>query len=384
MKTYFPFLPILLAAALAAACAADKTNIEKIEDPSSATVEEKAFTAREIIDRNLAATGGEERLRAVQSLSMEGKQGSIIMTPPPEDVTAYFKKPHHFKMKSGFQIVTYDGEEVLICTGEEPKPITGPDRADLEFRIGMAIHCFSLLNWEPFFEQALFAGRKKYGSHEEYILKFPKTVNGEDLDVHIDAKTFLIDRVVYMAPHSKLESLKTVYRFRDYKEVEGIQLPHYFCLDKVGWGMGGEGTHVEVQSYALNPELDDGFLKDMSLDFGHLACKDDCIEGEVCGDYFGFMQTSIRDGDLTAFGVKDKEWIEISVGDNKVKARYIADVMATAMAQELNTEEIHFFRHPRSGYPRLMLISQTVPADQIIAFEKGDRITLTKTSNQEQ
>jgi hypothetical protein len=381
MKSLLSILSVLLAAALAAACAADKSATEKNADP--ATAEKKALTAAEIIEKNLAAAGGADRLRAIRSLTMEGRQGSIIRTPPPDEVTAHFKKPHLFKMKSGFQIVTYDGKDVLICTGDEPQPITGPNRADIEFRVNMGIHCFSLLNWEALFDQALFAGKKKYGSHEEYIVTFPRAANGEDVDVHIDADTFLVDRVVYMAPHTKLESLKTVYRFRDYKDVGGIQLPHYFCLDKVGWGMGGEGSHVEVQSYRLNPELDDGFLADMNLDFGHLACKDDCIEGEVCGDYYGFMQTNIRDTDLAALGVEDKQWIELSVGGNKVRARYIADIMAAAQAEELNVEEIHFFRHPRSGFPRLTLISQTVPADQIIAFEKGDRIKLTKTENQE-
>lgn len=336
--------------------------------------EQETTTAGEIIAKCLAAAGGEEKLGAVRTVVIKGSQGISILDPPPDKVTVFLKKPDRLKMVGDYQNTIFDGKAAFIDNGDEQTPLPEEGLKDLKFKVAVGLNAYSLLTWKARFDTAEFEGKKKYGPHEEYIIKFPKAMNEEDLFVHIDAKTLLIDRLVYLVPHPKAKKVKMVTRFRDWRDVGGLKMPYHTLFDMVGWS--GQSTHFKAESIEINPEIEDDFLCESMIDFGYLVCGEDRIEGEARGSYFGFLQSNIRGKDLEKIGVNDGDLIKITVGDRSVEAIYVADIMASA--DKIKPEDIHFVHYPRSGYPRLMLLSRGVPAEELLTFETGDRVIVTR------
>ena len=129
-------------------------------------------TAQEVIERNLAALGGEGRLRAVKAMTIKGTTGSALLTGG-QDVTLYLQKPDMMKQEGLFQIYLYDGWRVIFNNGGSKSALAGTDLEEYRYRLGFYHNCFSLLKWEESFPSAVLEGVKRYGPARQYVVRFP-------------------------------------------------------------------------------------------------------------------------------------------------------------------------------------------------------------------
>ena len=256
------------------------------------------LTAADIVNRNVAARGGLQAWRAVQTMSFEGKMGvggnqraTLAVPAPPqkpgtgkgetlqysarpkEEVQVPFlmelKRSHKQRFELQFNgktaVQVFDGtqgwkvrpflnrNEVESFTAEEMKMAS--TQSDLDgYLIDYAAKGIRV-------EQV---GMEKVEERDTYKLKLiPK--NGRPIHVCVDAKTFL---------EAKLEGqprrMDGVYHpvevyFRDYRQVNGLQIP--FVLEtkvlpvaRTAHGFGDTPVPVEritIEKAVVNPKLDD-------------------------------------------------------------------------------------------------------------------------------
>lgn len=212
-----------------------------------------AQTADELIEKNIQARGGREKLAAVQSLRLTGK---MTMGPGVEaPFTQELARPNKVRVEFTFQgmtgVQTYDGKEgwaLMPFMGKtEPEPVAGDqlkaldDQADID---GL------LVGYKEKGHQVEYAGKEDLEGSPTYKLKVTKK-NGDIAWLWLDAEHFLELKI---AGKTKVrdQEIEGETLFGDYKEVGGIVFPH--SIENRAVGMPG-GMTITVEKVEINPEL---------------------------------------------------------------------------------------------------------------------------------
>ncbi|MFH2000508.1 MAG: hypothetical protein ABIK28_12555, partial [Planctomycetota bacterium] len=337
------------------------------------------LTAREIIDKNLDTLGGADRIRAIHTLMIDCLSGSALLTPT-EKTTIYLKKPDLLKQESLYRLIVNNGKHCISNAGGKKTVLQDENLEGIRYRLGFYHNAFSLLAWEPFFPSAELVEIKEYGSGSQYVLNFPGAVNGRDLIAYIDAKTFLIDRLVYTVAQAGAGLLTVVNRLRDYKEFAGIQVPTRLVYDKVGWEEAP--SHFIIEDLAFNPEIDDTVFENDDMDFGEVASDGEQLKGEMRGTSEDTILTNIRLEDLATIGVQELDWVDVRTDGASIRARVLRNIQASAKV--LKHDELYLCGYPISGYPRLMIMSLGLVVQEQIPYARGRALYVTKSDEQKE
>ena len=204
-------------------------------------------------------------------------------------------------------------------------------------------------------------------------MTLPGAQNGKDLTLHYDAKTFMLDRIVFKQPHAKAKWLTRVIRLRDFKEWGGIMFPSTLIMDKVGWEEGAQ--KLVIKRIAVNPEMEKDLFEKATIDYGKVVRGAGRLEGEVRSTRFGALHSNFSDEDMAAAGFTDGATVTLTVKGNSVDALY---VNSFDPAKAGATEWCRFCVHPGAGYPRLILIPpQGADLSKTFPFVKGDKVIVT-------
>lgn len=218
-----------------------------------------AQTLDEVIAKNLAARGGEEKLKAVSTLRASGK---MTMGPGMEAPFVFeWQKPNSIRMeitlqgmtmvqafdgKTGWMINPFQGKkEPEAMAGEELKEVE--DQADI-----MGV----LLDWKQKGHQVELVGKETVEGTEAYKLKVLKK-NGDTDFIYLDADAYL---------SFKEESKRTIRgqemeietAVGDYKDVGGLIFAHSY--DSKAKGMP-QGQALTIEKMELDiPVAADRFV----------------------------------------------------------------------------------------------------------------------------
>jgi hypothetical protein len=373
MKRKIVALLLLAAAAGFAACVSQ----DRAEEPAAPGTG-ICKTAREVIEKNLAAIGGRERIRNVRAMTVKGSYGSTLL-PSGQEVTLYLERPDRMKQDATFRVLLSNGNRLVYNNGGTEVQLPPENVKDIRYRIGFYHDCFSLLKWEEAFPRAELLEVKEYGPVKQYAIRFPGAEEGEDLLAYVDADTFLVDRLVYTVPHPDARELKVVNQLRDYETFEGIRFPTRVIFDKVGWEAGP--NQLVIREVEINPDLEPGLFDSAEIEFGSLVREGDAVRGEIFGIMDGTPLTNVRPEDLAAIGIRDKDWVNVEVGEVRMKVRLLVDIQRSPM--EIKPEELYLCGYPISGYPRLMLMDPGGEAVARVPCEKGDTVVVTRAEGGE-
>ena len=210
-----------------------------------------AQTTQEILAKNIEARGGIKQLSKIKTLKYSG---TFKETGLNADLTLFFKNPNKllFDLKMGDvkAKIGYDGRTLWKqFPGRAPRPM--PKNSD-KLIIAYAEH-----------HEFLFTHRKK-----GYELELAGEENFEGTDVFKikvipednDQIYLLIDREKYIVVSCFLESPqgdKDVFFLRDFKDTDGILLPHTIKARKTN----GEITNLTFDRIEANVEIDDSLFR---------------------------------------------------------------------------------------------------------------------------
>jgi outer membrane lipoprotein-sorting protein len=212
-----------------------------------------SLSAAEIVDRNVAASGGLQAWRAVHSMTWTGKLGAGGNRQPP------FRTPPEGKKLTSLSTDTHPKDEVQLpfkMEMERPRK----KRFEILFRDQTAIQVFDGANgWklrpylnrlevEPFTSDELrlasmqfeldgplvdyaakgtrieLDGTEKIDDRDAYKLKLTMK-DGRTVHVWVDAKTFLEAKIEGTPRRLDGQEHAVEVYFRDYRAVDGLQIP---------------------------------------------------------------------------------------------------------------------------------------------------------------
>lgn len=217
-----------------------------------------AETVDEIIAKNVAAHGGLDKIKAVQSVRMNGKLtvGPGIEAP----ISIEMKRPHNMRVEVTFQgntgIQAYDGAtgwQISPFGKGQADPMSAEDLKEAEEQADMD---GPLVDYKAKGHGVELIGKEKLEGSDAYKLKVTLK-NGNLRYLFLDADSFL---------EIKAESKRTIRgsevegetTIGDYKDVGGLLFPHSLQMGAKG---RPEKQNITVEKIELNPALDDARFK---------------------------------------------------------------------------------------------------------------------------
>jgi outer membrane lipoprotein-sorting protein len=215
-----------------------------------------AQTADELIEKNIQAKGGREKLKAVETVRLTGK----MTVGPGADApfTLEMKRPNKGRIEFLFQGMTgvqaYDGatgwsvmpflgkKDAEVMSAEDLKQVE--DQFDLEG---------PLVDYKAKGHQVELLGKEDLEGTPAYKLKLTKK-NGEVSTVFLDAEYFLEVREESKRT-MRGQEMETVSTFGDYKPVEGMVLAHSINVQIKGAPVPPQVMTIE--KVEINPAVAD-------------------------------------------------------------------------------------------------------------------------------
>ena len=216
-------------------------------------------TAAEIVAKNVAARGGRDAWRKIETMVWTGHLESTRTPAPSIPFLLDQKRPN----KTRFEVQASREHNVRVFDGANGwKSYSGPGGPSRvqpftpeEVRFARSEHTIDgpLMDLESKGTTATLAGLEQLEGRKVYHLHL-RLASGEPEDVWVDAKTFLdvkIARITY-GPDRAPRVVPTLYR--DYKAFDGLQIP---TTIQIGDGSTGTPDRMQIEHVALNMELDD-------------------------------------------------------------------------------------------------------------------------------
>ncbi len=212
-----------------------------------------AQTVDEIIAKNLAAKGGVEKLKAIQTMRSTGTmsaQGQSIT------MTSYSKRPNMTRQEmvmAGQTIVmAFDG-----TTARMINPMLGPTPMDIPAAQVEMIKDQSdidgpLVDYKVKGNMIELVGTEMIDGKKTLHLRISRKALPVQ-DLYLDGVTYLEAKVSTTVPGSGV--FETV--FGDYRAVDGLMMP--FSIKTVAAGM--TLSEMKLEKIEVNPKLDDSIFK---------------------------------------------------------------------------------------------------------------------------
>lgn len=213
----------------------------------------------EIIAKHVAARGGMDKLKSVQTIRMSGRMtmGPGIEAP----VSVEVKRPQRMRMEMQFQGMTftqaYDGTSgwmIMPASGRtDPQPMSPDDVKDAE---DMADIDGVLVDYKAKGHTVELVGKENVEGTDAYKLRV-KLKNGDERYVFLDSEYFMEIR---NEGKRKIRGsdVEVEASFGDFKDVGGILFPHSIEQSLKG---NPQKQKITIDKIDLNPALDESRFK---------------------------------------------------------------------------------------------------------------------------
>jgi outer membrane lipoprotein-sorting protein len=217
-----------------------------------------AQTVDEILDQHFAAVGGKEKIAAVQSARLSGKQQ---FGPQEAPFSIQWKRPNKIRIEFTLQGLTgiqaYDGAgawQVMPFLGKnDPEAVTGDDLKGMEEQADLIEG--PMFNWKEKGNTVELIGKEPIEGTDAWKLKVTKK-NGDLTYVWLDAESMLQIKSEGKRKRGDQE-LEFESSLGDYKEVDGLLFPHSIEQRPKG---APQGATITVEKVELGVAIDDAIF----------------------------------------------------------------------------------------------------------------------------
>jgi hypothetical protein len=240
-------------------CAAQWTSVVAAGPGATVKIPGGALTAREIVAKNVAARGGVDAWRNVQTMVWTGRLETSHGPAPSMPFLLDQKRPH----KTRFELHAMTEHSVRVFDGEQgwksragtgvPESVKPYSPEEVRFAKGERIIDPPLIDLDARHSTVTLTGVESIDGRDAYHLSV-RLASGEREEVWVDKKTLLevkVARITY-GPDGSPRVVPMLYR--DYQSFEGLKIP---TTIQIGDGSTGTPDRMRIDHVALNLGLDD-------------------------------------------------------------------------------------------------------------------------------
>jgi hypothetical protein len=220
---------------------------------------EPGLSAEQIVENNIAARGGPDAWRKIQSMVWVGHIESASAPAPNLPFVLVQQHPNktRFEIKTQNQISlhVYDGTRgwKMRPTSSGKPELQSYSREELSFAADGQSLAEPLTDYQARGITVALDGIDEVEGHKAYRLNVTQP-SGASHHVWIDAKTFLDLKSDREYRNSRGQSGRLAMFYRNYKTIEGVQIP--FMIES-GTDIAKASDKMVIDKVTLNPQLDD-------------------------------------------------------------------------------------------------------------------------------
>jgi hypothetical protein len=223
---------------------------------------------KEILRRNVEASGGKAKLGQVKNLSFMTGGTRNVVSAAGELKTLTGKDPVIT------EIVRVRGGKAERNSFNTVSEITGPQKTVYQTLAKIYAGVFSLAKFSG---ELKFEGLKSFGPEKLYHLTTRATEGPVSTHFYVRADDFSLKRLVFQGTTVEGDKYEVNYDFAPFEEVEGLRLPLAWFVSQVGT----RGNLAEVTEVKVNQALPVGFFSAMDLNMGSIKVEPGSLEGNV-------------------------------------------------------------------------------------------------------
>jgi outer membrane lipoprotein-sorting protein len=224
------------------------------------TVSAFGQTADELLDKNLKALGGKDKLKAIQSMRLTGK---MKMGPMEAPLTIVKARPSEMRVDFTIQGMTgtsaFDGTtgwNLLPFMGnKDPQKMTDEQLKDIRIEADFDGPTF---DYKAKGNKVEYVGKEDVQGSPAYKLHVT-TREGKESNIYLDAETYLVIRSEGTR-NVNGQDTEMETSISDYKAVDGLMMPYSMESHVKGKeSMGGQA--ITIEKIELNPKVDAAMFK---------------------------------------------------------------------------------------------------------------------------
>ncbi|MDQ7051867.1 MAG: hypothetical protein Q9P14_02825 [candidate division KSB1 bacterium] len=214
-----------------------------------------AQTVDELIQKNIEATGGYEKWKSLKTMKITG---TIQMQGMEMPFVRYSKRPNKLRIEATMQgqtiVQAYDGQTAWwifpFMGSTEPQKMPKEQAEDI---IEQAEFDGPLIDYKKKGHKVELVGKEDVEGTDAYKLKITLK-SGQVIYTYLDSEYFL--EIKQTAKRSRQGNELEVFSiYGDYKEVDGLLLPHSIIIQA-----GPQTTNLVIEKVEFNIDLDDDFF----------------------------------------------------------------------------------------------------------------------------
>lgn len=306
-------------------------------------VDSSAQTVDDLIQRYIQSRGGYDKIKSVESMKMRGYSSGGQSDGP---VTIFVKRPSSWRTESNIQgqqsVSAYDGETAWQTVGVgEPTEI--PQR-DLGVFMPRTVIDGPLIDYKTKGHQITLDGKERVRDRDAYRLKVILK-NGHEYYSFLDAETYLELKMIENETMEKFGFEMTVESFfRDYKNIQGLFIPHVIETG-VNWQFysqrGARVVVLTIEEVEINPLIDNVLFKRSRI-------AEKLQEPQQLQTNVPKTENSLEGQTITKYLINDANWSSYEhILSNKYPLLYILPVNLLdkqPVSEETTTQGMEYIR----------------------------------------
>jgi hypothetical protein len=282
---------------------------------SSVTAGQTSLSLKDILGKNLEASGGTAKLAQVKTLSFRtgGMQNFV-------------SSAGELKVLSGKDPVVT--EAVLVAGGKVVRnsfgvvsEVAGPQATVYQTMARLYAGLFSLARFEGQFQ---LIGVVSFGPEKFYHLTPKGPAGPVAVHFYLRADDFLLKRLVFSGTTPDGDKYEVNYDFAPFEEIEGLKLPLSWFASQVGT----RGNVTEMSEVKANPALDKGFFAKAETNVGRTEASPGQLKGNVLdwnASPFGLtIITNWTRKDVDAAGLRTGDKLVLLIGEDEYRLAFYA------------------------------------------------------------
>jgi hypothetical protein len=225
-----------------------------------------AQTVDELVAKHIAARGGYEKLKAIETVRITRTVGTpfttvkVVISRKRPDLIRWDQTP-----KGQTEAIPRGINATAAWDSAQGKIVTRPEVVAIEGRETDGDFDGLLVDWQKKGHTVAFEGKDKVGSADAYKLKVT-TKGGTIRNVYLDATTFLEAQVTgrvrlpALDPRTKEYRYNdTVFVYSDYRDVNGVKFPFAIDEERTGGVITKSFAHF-TEKIEVNVPMDDALF----------------------------------------------------------------------------------------------------------------------------
>jgi len=298
------------------------------------------LSLKDILRKNLEASGGKAKLAQVKSLSFRTGGTRNVVSSSGELKVLSGKDP----------IVT---EAVLVAGGKVVRnsfnvvsEVSGPQGTVYRTMARLYAGLFSLAGFEG---QLQLVGVKSFGPERFYHL-IPKVPAGPvSVHFYLGSEDFVLKRLVFRGLTPEGDKYEVNYDFAPFEEVEGLKLPLSWFASQVGT----RGNLTEMSEVKANVALDKGFFAKAEINAGRTETAPGLLKGNVLdwnsSPYGLTIVTNWTRKDVEAAGLRTGDKLVLLLDEDEYELAFYAQSSELPSQTELAKGARMLAPMPRGG-----------------------------------